>query len=114
MRKTIKGISYDTEKDKCLAEKTDYYGASWSLRQTRSGKFYIHESRWYVDRKPKQFGVEVTAFNSAAIIPGDRPQISDRSEQRHFIKPVTRAKALAWCIRTQIPRTFHKELKRFV
>jgi hypothetical protein len=114
LKKILKGISYNTKTDKCLAEKTDYYGTSWLLRETRSGKLYIHESRWYVDGKPKPYGIEVTKFNPAAVIPGNPPRWSDRWEERNFIKPITRAKALTWCIRTQIPRTFHKELKRFI
>jgi hypothetical protein len=114
VRKTIKGITYDTEEDRCLAQKTDYYGVSWRLMQTRGGKLYIHESRWYVDGKPKPYGIEVTKFNPAAVIPGNPPRWSDRWEERHFVKPITRAKALAWCIRNQMPRTFHKELARFL
>jgi len=114
MKKVIDGISYDTEKDKCLAEKTDYYGMSWSLRQTRSGNFYIHEACYYVSGKRKPYGMDIETFAPGCIIRDVHPRFRNDVEERHSIKPITRSQALVWCIRTQMPRTFHKELKRFI
>jgi hypothetical protein len=114
MQRTVKGITYDTDRDPWLAEKTDYFGTSWTLRRTRRGAFYIHEMRAYVDGKPKPFGVELTAFNPAAIVHDPNPRLTDRYEERHFIRPLTARQALAWAIRTQMPRTFHKQLAHFL
>ena len=114
MKKTIKGTTYDTDKDRCLAEKADPYGVSWSLRQTRSGKLYINESRTFIGGKPKPYNMDIETFVPGCIIRDPKPCLRDDVEQREFVKPITRDKALAWCIRTQMPRTFHKELARFL
>jgi len=114
MKLTIKGVAYETEKDKCLAEKTDGCGTSWCLKQTRGGKFYIHECRYYVGGKPKPYGMQLDTFSPGCLIEKPSPHFRNDVERRDFIRPVSRTKALAWCIRTQMPRTFRKELTHLI
>ena len=114
MKDTIHGIIYDTD---TARELTSYpeAGAETTLYATRGGHFFLHVNVTLVDGKPiprNKLVEEIVpdVFEVIHATGRGHPRVDHKAR----IRPISRAKALAWCIRTQIPRTFHKELARFL
>ena len=115
MKQTINGITYDTARSKHLA---DLGGMGWDLAlyQSSASRFFCYERRFYVDGKlvPKH---KATSDLLPPILSSDPAQKLAgflRTTSRERLFPVSRRKALALCIRSNIPRTFHKDLARFL
>jgi len=115
MKKTIKGIIYDTDKAKSLCSLPPESVNLIALCQTRTGHFFLHEQRCFVHGKKLPYNQPIEKFAPDSIIhDGLHIRFAPCVEVRHFIKPMTRKQALTWGIRTQMPRTFHKDLARFL
>lgn len=116
MKKTIKGVTYDTDKATSLISYSDE-NEDQELYQISAGKFFLHSGCPFVDGKRLPKGTEVED-----VLPGlqanrkskEHKTASQRLEWRDIIKPMTRREALAWCIRKHTPRTFHKDLSSFL
>ncbi len=117
MKVTIKGITYDTRRAKTLWEskkgKTIY---SVSLHQNPSGHFFFIHATFYVNGRRLPNNMPFLKFMKKHTVPrrNDWPVLAPGVEPRHFIKPTTRRKALAFAIRHHMPRVFHKDLARFL
>ncbi|MEI8291754.1 MAG: hypothetical protein WCH99_19985 [Verrucomicrobiota bacterium] len=116
MKKTIKGVTYDTETAESFVWNA-LMGEDQTLSQTKTGHFFLFAMRPLVDGKLVPKGKDPGEILPALF--GDQKSIEHKAAQarlawRGIIKPLTRRQALAWCIKTQMPRTFHKELARFL
>jgi hypothetical protein len=116
MKKTIKGITYDTGSAKQLVWDAAK-GEDRSLYQTFNGNFFLFLRHPLVDGKRLPKGIDATEvlpdlFNSRES--KEFESARKRLEWKETIRPLTRRQALAWCIKYQLPRTFHKDLARFL
>jgi hypothetical protein len=116
MKKTIKGITYDTGKS---AEISNYYPADsdYILYKTSSGRFFLHHRFCLVDGRPLPKNVDTLDIYPDLASDRNSKEFKEASKHisyRQTIKPLTRRQALAWCVRHNIPRTFHKDLARFL
>lgn len=115
MKKTIKGITYDTDLSQHIA---DLGGNGYDLDL-------------YHDKRGRLFGFERRFRINGKLVPKNKdtydlfPDLSSRDTEKQAaarkrntvhdrIIPLTRRKALSLCIRLNIPRTFHKDLARFL
>ncbi len=115
MKKTIRGVTYDTDKAKSLCSLPPVSMTLISLCRTGTGHFFLHEQRYFVHGKQLPYNVQIEEFAPGSIVrEGTNWHFAPFVEERHFIKPLTRKQARAWAIRTQMPRTFHKDLARFL
>ena len=102
MKKTIKGVTYDTESAKLIC---NWPGRTYEeeLYRTPGGSFFILRLKSMLDGKIIKGSVLFSDCIGSA-----KPHRVDQ------IIPITRRQALVWAIRTQMPRTFHKDLARFL
>ena len=116
MKKTTKGVTYETETAKSFFS-DGLIGENLTLYQTSTGEFFLFSIRPLIDGKriPKGKATHEILPDLLADPGTERCQVArKRVTWQDKIRPLTRRKALAWCIRTQMPRTFHKELTRFL
>ncbi len=118
MKWRIKGITYDMEKSKLLLdlERDGDRMRHTRLYETPSGHFFILRTRFYFKgrRLPAnltvvefarkysvlKWGAELTPLPDVGLLPR--------------IEPISRRRALALVIRGLLPRTFHKDLARYL
>jgi hypothetical protein len=116
MKQTINGITYDTEKSKTLCQCETGSILSIDLRQTPSGRFFILRSTFSVKGRRLPDGTPLTKFIRKYTVRsrGRLTELAPGVAPLHIIRPVTRRQALAFAIRAQLPRTFHRDLARFL
>jgi hypothetical protein len=111
MKKTINGVTYDTNKDVGLTGiylgRGPWDGPMEVLRRTVSGRYYIHR--------------EWSLFDGRHMKPDEIPwklmgkkRDFDRLTEKHEIEPISRAQALLVCLELRIPKDLRPELRKFV
>jgi hypothetical protein len=116
MKQLIKGITYDTETATLLSSSSDL-GTSRDLYRTRDGRFFLVRRSVLVDGKPLPSArSSIDLLPDLALSPdSDRFKRARKRVAYHdTIKAMTRRQALAYSIRNLLPRTFHKDLARFL
>jgi hypothetical protein len=111
MKKTINGITYDTEQATGVG--SIYLGLGpWDgpmevLRRTASGHYFIHR--------------EWPLFDGRRMKPDEIPwqlmgkkRDFDRLTEQHEVEPISRAQALLLCLELRIPKDLRPELRKFI
>jgi len=111
VRKTIKGITYDTNKAKYLCGiylgRGPWDGPDESLARMKDGRYFIHR-KWHL-------------FDGRRMTPKEIPwqlmgkkRDFDRLTEKHQIIPISRAQALLLCLELRIPKDLRPALKKFI
>lgn len=111
MKKTIKGITYDTSKDVALASiylgRGPWDGPAETLCRASNGRYYIHR--------------EWSLFDGRHMKPDETPWELmgkkwdfDRLTDKHEIEPISRTQAMLLCLELRIPKDLRPELRKFL
>ncbi len=117
MKQRINGITYDTDRSEQMIELKPESPNHADMYQTRSGHFFVAEHRFYVKGRKVPDSTPFWEFHRKCIIPGQggsRYRLAQDVEERVTIVPIPRREALGLAIRHILPRTFHKDLARFL
>jgi len=111
VKKTIKGVTYDT--DKAIVFGSIYLGRGpWDgpiefLKRTDSGHYFIHRN-WHL-------------FDGRRMTPDEIPwklmgnkRDYDRLKEQDEIEPISRSQALLLCLEFRMPKDLWPELRKFI
>ncbi len=116
MKQRINGITYDTDKCDEIAELKPESPNRTDLCRTPSDQFFIREHRFYVKGRKVPDSTPFWEFHRNCILPprAGHYRLAPNVEERVIITPIPRRRALALAIRAIMPRTFRKDLARFL
>jgi hypothetical protein len=116
MKDKINGITYDTDRCERVAELKPDSPNNVDLCQTPSGHFFLAEYRFYLNGRKLPDSMPLTEFYRTCVIHprGGDSRLGPNVQCHATITPIPRRRALGLALRALMPRTFHKDLARFL
>jgi hypothetical protein len=115
VKKTIKGVTYDTERSKFISS-LGGTGYGYNIHQDRKARFFAVETRFRVNGRlvPRNKDSHELVPDLDSLDPTIREKAKLRVTVHEKVIPLTRRQVIAIHIRACLPRTFHKDLARFL